>query len=131
MQVFCDLLERIWSHGLHHKPNGKSALWNHIKCYVKLNNYDSAQISHVGLPINFKKDENSALVWCIRRKQLVNHSVSASHSHTLEFTYILYISLTIFQNNYIEDNFVVFPYLSTTKKLLFVSDTILYIGLST
>jgi hypothetical protein len=55
---FCDLLERIWSHGLHHKPNGKSALWNHIKCYVKLNNYESAQISHAGLPINLRKDEN-------------------------------------------------------------------------
>jgi hypothetical protein len=55
---FCDLLERIWSHGLHHKPNGKSALWNHIKCYVKLNSYESAQISHVGLPITLRKDEN-------------------------------------------------------------------------
>lgn len=55
---FCDLLERIWSHGLHHKPIGKSALWNHIKCYVKLNNYESAQISHFGLPINLNKDEN-------------------------------------------------------------------------
>ena len=55
---FCDLLERIWSHGLHHKPSGKSALWNHIKCYIKLNNYESAHISHVDLPIILKKDEN-------------------------------------------------------------------------
>jgi hypothetical protein len=31
---FCDLLERIWSHGLHHKPNGKSDLWNHINKYL-------------------------------------------------------------------------------------------------
>lgn len=79
---FCDLLERIWSHGLHHKPNGKSALWNHIKCYVKLNTYESAQTSHSGLPINFNKDENPALVWCIGRKQLVNRSVSASRSQS-------------------------------------------------
>jgi hypothetical protein len=55
---FCDLLERIWSHGLHHKPSGKSALWNHIKNYVKLQNYESAQRSHTGLPITIKKDEN-------------------------------------------------------------------------
>jgi hypothetical protein len=55
---FCDLLERIWSHGLHHKPSGKSALWNHIKCYVKLNSYESAQISHMGLPITLRRDEN-------------------------------------------------------------------------
>ena len=54
---FCDLLERIWSHGLHHKPNGKSALWNHIKCYVKLKNYESAQ-KHAGVPVTLKKDEN-------------------------------------------------------------------------
>ncbi len=59
---FCDLLERIWSHGLHHKPNGKSALWNHIKCYVKLNSYESAQISHAGLPITLRKDENPGTI---------------------------------------------------------------------
>ena len=55
---FCDLLERIWSHGLHQKPSGKSALWNHIKYYVKLKNYESAQISHAGLPVTLNKDEN-------------------------------------------------------------------------
>ena len=55
---FCDLLERIWSHGLHHKPNGKSALWNHLKCYVKLKQYESAQVSHEGIPLNLSKDEN-------------------------------------------------------------------------
>ena len=55
---FCDLLERIWSHGLHHKPTGKSALWNHIKFYDKLKNYESAQTFHAGLPVTLKKDEN-------------------------------------------------------------------------
>ncbi|CAF1500333.1 unnamed protein product [Adineta steineri] len=79
---FCDLLERIWSHGLHHRPSGKSALWNHVKCYVKLKNYESAQISHGGLPINYTKDENPALVWCLMRKQLVNRSVSATRSES-------------------------------------------------
>ena len=58
---FCDLLERIWSHGLHHKPNGKSALWNHIKCYVKLKGYESAQSSHGGLPTTLSKDENPGM----------------------------------------------------------------------
>ena len=60
---FCDLIERIWSHGLHHKPTGKSALWHHIKCYVKLNNYESAQTSNVGLPINLIKDENPGRIF--------------------------------------------------------------------
>ncbi|CAF2661832.1 unnamed protein product [Rotaria sp. Silwood2] len=55
---FCDLLERIWSHGLHHKPNGKSASWNHIKFYVKLKNYELAETSHASLPVTLSKDEN-------------------------------------------------------------------------
>ncbi|CAF4898604.1 unnamed protein product, partial [Rotaria sp. Silwood1] len=79
---FCDLLERTWSHGLHHKPNGKSALWNHIKYYIKLNNYESAQMSHAGLPLTLNKDENPAVVWCLMRKQLVNRSASASRSQS-------------------------------------------------
>ncbi|UJR34962.1 hypothetical protein I4U23_027740 [Adineta vaga] len=79
---FCDLLERIWSHGLHHKPSGKSALWNHIKYYVKLKNYEAAQISHGGLPVNYTKDENPALVWCLMRKQLNNRSTSATRSES-------------------------------------------------
>lgn len=58
---FCDLLERIWSHGLHHKPTGKSALWNHLKCYVKLLNYQSSPFASNGLPVNFNKDENPGL----------------------------------------------------------------------
>ncbi|CAF4275626.1 unnamed protein product [Rotaria sp. Silwood2] len=79
---FCDLLERTWSHGLHHKPNGKSALWNHIKYYVKLKNYESAQMSHAGLPLTLNKDENPVVVWCLMRKQLVNRSASASRSQS-------------------------------------------------
>jgi hypothetical protein len=34
----CDLIERIWGHGLHNKP-GKSALWNHLTNYRKLIQY--------------------------------------------------------------------------------------------
>jgi len=34
----CDLIERIWTHGLHSKP-GKSALWNHLNNYRKLIEY--------------------------------------------------------------------------------------------
>ncbi|CAF4906410.1 unnamed protein product [Rotaria sp. Silwood1] len=79
---FGDLLERTWSHGVHHKPNGKSALWNHIKYYVKLINYESTQMSHAGLPVTLNKDENPAVVWCLMRKQLVNRSSSASRSQS-------------------------------------------------
>jgi hypothetical protein len=64
---FCDLLERIWSHGLHHKPTGKSALWNHLKCYVKLQNYQSSPFASNGLPVNFNKDENPGLFVCLKR----------------------------------------------------------------
>lgn len=31
----CDLLEKIWSHGLQSKQ-GKSALWSHLQTYVEL-----------------------------------------------------------------------------------------------
>ncbi|CAF1556188.1 unnamed protein product, partial [Rotaria sp. Silwood1] len=79
---FGDLLERTWSHGVHHKPKGKSALWNHIKYYVKLINYESTQMSHAGLPVTLNKDENPAVVWCLMRKQLVNRSSSASRSQS-------------------------------------------------
>lgn len=96
---FCDLLERTWSHGLHQKPNGKSALWNHIKCYIKLLRYESAPMSNAGLPLTLAKDESPgrtckiiiqnkreflylALVWCLTRKQSVNRSASASRSQS-------------------------------------------------
>ncbi|CAF1112721.1 unnamed protein product [Rotaria sordida] len=79
---FCDLLERTWSHGLHHKPNGKSALWSHIKYYNKLQDYESVQVSHTGLPEILHKDENPALIWCLMRKQLVNRSASNSRSQS-------------------------------------------------
>ncbi|XP_046395461.1 DENN domain-containing protein 5B isoform X2 [Ischnura elegans] len=35
MASLCDLLERIWSHGLH-KKQGKSALWSHLLSYQEL-----------------------------------------------------------------------------------------------
>lgn len=31
----CDLLERVWSHGLQNKQ-GKSALWSHLSMYQEL-----------------------------------------------------------------------------------------------
>jgi len=31
----CDLLEKIWSHGLQNKQ-GKSALWAHLQAYIEL-----------------------------------------------------------------------------------------------
>ncbi|CAF0946554.1 unnamed protein product, partial [Didymodactylos carnosus] len=79
---FCDLLERIWSHRLHNKPQGKSALWNHLKCYCKLKEYEIAGLS------SYSKDENPALVWCLMRKHLARGthrtpSPSNHRSHTL------------------------------------------------
>ncbi|VDO06288.1 unnamed protein product [Rodentolepis nana] len=38
----CDLLERIWSHGLQ-KKHGASALWAHIQGFVKRNAHESPQ----------------------------------------------------------------------------------------
>lgn len=31
----CDLLERVWSHGLHNKQ-GKSSLWSHLLSYQEI-----------------------------------------------------------------------------------------------
>ena len=70
---FCDLLERIWSHGLHQKPHGKSALWSHIKSYVKLKNYESAELSQTGIPVNLNRDENPGS--SIFNEHRVKHSI--------------------------------------------------------
>ncbi|XP_045492150.1 DENN domain-containing protein 5B isoform X3 [Colias croceus] len=59
----CDLLERLWSHGLQHKM-GKSALWMHLMNYQELE-----QCSNASKPI----DPNyltPALAWCVLRKRL-------------------------------------------------------------
>ncbi|XP_028039187.1 DENN domain-containing protein 5B isoform X1 [Bombyx mandarina] len=59
----CDLLERLWSHGLQHKM-GKSALWMHLINYQELE-----QCSNSTKPI----DPNyltPALAWCVLRKRL-------------------------------------------------------------
>ncbi|PZC76840.1 DENN domain-containing protein 5A isoform X3 [Helicoverpa armigera] len=59
----CDLLERLWSHGLQHKM-GKSALWMHLTNYQELE-----QCSNSTKPI----DPNyltPALAWCVLRKRL-------------------------------------------------------------
>ncbi|CAG9563036.1 unnamed protein product [Danaus chrysippus] len=59
----CDLLERLWSHGLQHKM-GKSALWMHLTNYQELE-----QCSNSAKPI----DPNyltPALAWCVLRKRL-------------------------------------------------------------
>jgi len=36
----CDLLERVWSHGLH-KKQGKSALWSHLLNFQELEDCSS------------------------------------------------------------------------------------------
>ncbi|XP_046672134.1 DENN domain-containing protein 5B-like [Homalodisca vitripennis] len=59
----CDLLERIWSHGLHTKQ-GKSALWSHLLNYQELE-----ECNDTSKPIdpNFL---TPALAWVVLRKRL-------------------------------------------------------------
>ncbi|XP_017752673.1 PREDICTED: DENN domain-containing protein 5B isoform X3 [Eufriesea mexicana] len=59
----CDLLERVWSHGLQNKQ-GKSALWSHLTMYQALE-----ECNDPSKPIdpNFL---SPALAWCELRKRL-------------------------------------------------------------
>ncbi|XP_022243870.1 LOW QUALITY PROTEIN: DENN domain-containing protein 5B-like [Limulus polyphemus] len=59
----CDLLERVWSHGLQSKQ-GKSALWSHLLSYLEVEECKSS-----GKPIdpNFL---TPALAWCVLRKRI-------------------------------------------------------------
>ncbi|XP_064629809.1 DENN domain-containing protein 5B-like isoform X3 [Lineus longissimus] len=76
----CDLLERIWSHGLQTKQ-GKSALWSHL-----LNYQTVEECKDTSKPIdpNFLTPDStpwsgtSALVWCVLRKRF--QCRSRSHS---------------------------------------------------
>lgn len=48
----CDLLEKIWSHGLQSKQ-GKSALWSHLQAYLELQDaraLNASQPMVVGTP---------------------------------------------------------------------------------
>ncbi|KAL1122543.1 hypothetical protein AAG570_002873 [Ranatra chinensis] len=59
----CDLLERVWSHGLQSKQ-GKSSLWSHLLNYLELE-----ESSDSSKPV----DPNSltpALAWCVLRKRM-------------------------------------------------------------
>ncbi|RZF48660.1 hypothetical protein LSTR_LSTR010750 [Laodelphax striatellus] len=59
----CDLLERIWSHGLQAKQ-GKSALWAHLMNYQELEECDD---SNKSICPNFL---TPALAWCVLRRRL-------------------------------------------------------------
>lgn len=51
----CDLLEKIWSHGLTNKQ-GKSALWSHLQSYLdthECNAKPKTTETHFGTPGNF------------------------------------------------------------------------------
>ncbi|XP_060828925.1 DENN domain-containing protein 5B isoform X2 [Bombus pascuorum] len=58
----CDLLERVWSHGLQNKQ-GKSALWSHLAMYQEEECNDPSK----PLDPNFL---SPALAWCVLRKRL-------------------------------------------------------------
>ncbi|XP_071447569.1 DENN domain-containing protein 5B [Hetaerina americana] len=64
MASLCDLLERIWSHGLQSKQ-GKSALWSHLLSFQELE--DCSDTSKVVMDPNVL---NPALAWCVLRKRL-------------------------------------------------------------
>ncbi|XP_026326340.1 DENN domain-containing protein 5A isoform X2 [Hyposmocoma kahamanoa] len=66
----CDLLERLWSHGLQHKM-GKSALWMHLTNYQELEqcsnstkpidpNYLTPDLSSVGAEVEAQQGSSSA-----------------------------------------------------------------------
>ncbi|XP_078048630.1 DENN domain containing pinstripe isoform X2 [Augochlora pura] len=59
----CDLLERVWSHGLQNKQ-GKSALWSHLTMYQELEECNDAAKT---IDPNFL---SPALAWCVLRKRL-------------------------------------------------------------
>ncbi|XP_053984937.1 DENN domain-containing protein 5B isoform X1 [Hylaeus volcanicus] len=59
----CDLLERVWSHGLQNKQ-GKSALWSHLTMYQEL---EECNESTKSIDPNFL---SPALAWCVLRKRL-------------------------------------------------------------
>ncbi|XP_039279311.1 DENN domain-containing protein 5B isoform X2 [Nilaparvata lugens] len=59
----CDLLERIWSHGLQAKQ-GKSALWAHLMNFQELEDCDD---SNKSIDPNFL---TPALAWCVLRRRL-------------------------------------------------------------
>ncbi|XP_077493630.1 DENN domain containing pinstripe isoform X6 [Amblyomma americanum] len=60
---FCDLLERIWSHGLQAKQ-GKSALWSHLLNYLEVEECRSS-----GKPID-RNFLTPALAWCVLRRRI-------------------------------------------------------------
>ncbi|XP_052242750.1 DENN domain-containing protein 5B-like isoform X4 [Dreissena polymorpha] len=62
----CDLLERIWSHGLQTKK-GKSALWSHLLNYVESDESSNGKSTNTS-PLS------PALAWCILRKRYQNLS---------------------------------------------------------
>nr|XP_034181426.1 DENN domain-containing protein 5B isoform X4 [Osmia lignaria] len=59
----CDLLERVWSHGLQNKQ-GKSALWSHLTMYQAL---EECNDPNKPIDPNFL---SPALAWCVMRKRL-------------------------------------------------------------
>ncbi|XP_050452448.1 DENN domain-containing protein 5B isoform X3 [Cataglyphis hispanica] len=59
----CDLLERVWSHGLQNKQ-GKSALWSHLTMYQESEECNDTTKS---IDVNFL---SPALAWSVLRKRL-------------------------------------------------------------
>ncbi|CAD6236139.1 GSCOCG00008068001-RA-CDS [Cotesia congregata] len=72
----CDLLERVWSHGLQNKQ-GKSALWSHLSMYQEL---EECNDSAKSIDPNFL---SPALAWCVLRKRL-DYQKPSNKSFTLK-----------------------------------------------
>lgn len=70
----CDLLEKIWSHGLQNKQ-GKSALWAHLQAYLE---QQEARSVEPATPVSSSPSSNKmniasaspALAWNAMRKRM-------------------------------------------------------------
>ncbi|KAH8398853.1 hypothetical protein KR222_008930 [Zaprionus bogoriensis] len=72
----CDLLEKIWSHGLQNKQ-GKSALWAHLQAYLEQQETrggNSCSVEHPTTPVGSNKlniaSASPALAWNAMRKRM-------------------------------------------------------------
>ncbi|XP_033333938.1 DENN domain containing pinstripe isoform X1 [Megalopta genalis] len=95
----CDLLERVWSHGLQNKQ-GKSALWSHLTMYQELEECNEAAKT---IDPNFL---SPALAWCVLRKRLDSKKPSNKFFGLPDRLISSFKSRNIFEiASYVKENF--------------------------
>lgn len=84
----CDLLERLWSHGLQHKM-GKSALWMHLTNYQELEQCSNSikPIDPNYLTPGKYKLSSYLYIYCIRILIIVNAIFTMQKPQTGSSTY--------------------------------------------